>query len=131
MFEAVQPYNNMNLPVQNQYGSNPLPGQYQTSSTAGFSEILSAAMLQQAAKAQTPVDRQRIKDQFMAIFYKEMLKQVFTTPSLSGSDNDSSLTGMFSADALMDQLALKMAQSDNFSADQIFPTMAERTGQTE
>ncbi|MFH1347319.1 MAG: hypothetical protein ABIH22_01385 [Candidatus Margulisiibacteriota bacterium] len=92
----------------------------------GYQEILNAQMFQRAAQATTSAERQKIKEEFLAIFYKELLKKAFKPPSFGLTENKNSLTGMFGADILADKLALELAQSKSFSIDKLFPTITER-----
>lgn len=99
--------------------------------THAYQQIINAQMLERAGQATTYTERQKIKDEFLAIFYKEILKQAFKPPKLGMSENDNSVMGMFSADVLLNQMALELAQSNAFSADNFFPALSERKIVTE
>ncbi|MCU0641385.1 MAG: hypothetical protein MUC35_04790 [Candidatus Margulisbacteria bacterium] len=63
----------------------------------------------------TATRRQQAEVEFMTIFYKEMLKQVFKTPRLSGEDEEesgfsSALTAM-NSDLLAEKMAEQMVKS--------------------
>lgn len=79
-----------------------------------YSQIMPAARSAASAK---------VKDEFLAIFYKELLKQVFKTPNLSlGEENEqnNSLTS-FNSDLMVEQLAQQLAR-DAFAGMQWLPT---------
>ncbi|KPJ69789.1 hypothetical protein AMJ44_02460 [candidate division WOR-1 bacterium DG_54_3] len=65
--------------------------------------------------------RQKVKEEFLAIFYKELLKQAFKAPSLGFANEDNSLTGSFGSDLFVERLALELAKSGAFSAENLFP----------
>ena len=54
----------------------------------------------------------KVKEEFMALFYKEILKQAFKPPT-SGFNT-------FTSDLLVEKLALELARSKSFSAEQLF-----------
>jgi hypothetical protein len=66
--------------------------------------------------------RQKVKEEFLAIFYKELLKQAFQPPKLGLEGEDNSLTGSFGSDLLVERLALELARSGAFSAENLFPS---------
>jgi Rod binding domain-containing protein len=72
-------------------------------STGSYAQLLPAARTAAGAKAQ---------NEFLAIFYKEMLKQVFKTPNLSplGEDEQANFTSNLNQDMLVDQLADQLAK---------------------
>ncbi len=88
-------------------------------------QALSAALVQQAAQARTPEEKQKIKDEFLALFYKEILKQMIKPSDLTGTDNNS-MSSTVSADIFLDRMAMELVQSNNFGGDDIFPA-GERT----
>lgn len=65
--------------------------------------------------------KQKVKEEFLAIFYKELLKQAFKPPKLSIENEDNSLTRTFGSDMLVERLALELARSEAFSAENLFP----------
>ena len=69
------------------------------------------------------MENQKVKDEFLALFYKELLKQAFKPPQpgLGQETNRSSLLGTFSSDLMLEKLALELAQSKSFRAEQLFP----------
>lgn len=70
--------------------------------------------------------KEKVTQEFMAIFYKELLKQAFKPPNLSGSKNQDSIGNTFGTDMFVEQMALELAQSKQFSASQLFPGAIER-----
>jgi Rod binding domain-containing protein len=80
---------------------------------------------QQAGLSNTPA-AQQVKTEFMAIFYKELLKQSFQSPSLSlggDDDNNPSPVKLFASDILVEKLAMELARNGAISADQLFPAV--------
>jgi Rod binding domain-containing protein len=71
--------------------------------------------------------RQKVQQEFMAIFYKELLKQSFKTPTFGLEENNSSFMSTFGSDMLIDKLALELARSQAFSAANVFPSALERS----
>jgi hypothetical protein len=71
------------------------------------------------------VSRQQVKQEFMAIFYKELLKQSFKPPKFGLEDNKSFM-GTFGSDILLDKMAMQLAADKAFSADKILPKDIER-----
>ena len=65
---------------------------------------------------------QKVKEEFLAIFYKALLKQAFKPPKLGMGDEENSLSTTFGSDLLVERLALELARSGAFSADNLFPT---------
>ncbi len=83
--------------MQGAQGINSLPSPYQMSASAA-----------------------KTKEEFLAIFYKELLKQVFKPPKFGfGEEENNSLTGVFGSDLLVERLALELAQSGAFSAQDL------------
>jgi len=75
--------------------------------------------------------RQKVQQEFMAIFYKELLKQAFKPPNLTGTNNPNSIGNTFSTDMFVEQMAKELAQSKSFSANELFPGAIERKLVTE
>jgi Rod binding domain-containing protein len=68
---------------------------------------------------------QKVKEEFLAIFYKEILKQAFSGPDLSlNGEEDSSANKIFTKDLLVEKLAQELAQRGAFSANDLFPAAA-------
>lgn len=73
-------------------------------SPLNYGHIMPAARSAAAAK---------VKDEFMAIFYKELLKQVFKGPDLSmgeEKDNANNFVSSFNSDLMVEQMAQLMVQ---------------------
>lgn len=68
------------------------------------------------------IERQKVKEEFLAIFYKEILKQSFKPPKLGVESENDSLTGTFGSDMLVERLALELARSGAFSPENLFPS---------
>ena len=69
--------------------------------------------------------REKVSQEFMAIFYKELIKQAFKPPNLTGTDNPNSIGNTFSTDMFVEQMALELARSKSFSASELFPGVTE------
>ncbi len=57
--------------------------------------------------------REKVKEEFLTIFYKEIFKQVFKAPDLSpgeDKDNSSEFVSGFNSDLMVEQMAQLMAQ---------------------
>ncbi len=85
----------------------------------------------QTQAAYGAAQKQQVTQEFMAIFYKELLKQAFKPPNLSGTNNPKSIGNTFSTDMFVEQVALELAQSKSFSANELFPGAIERKPVTE
>ena len=70
--------------------------------------------------ASSETERNKVKEEFLAIFYKELLKQAFKPPKLGLEGDDNSLTRTFGSDLLVERLALELARSGAFSAETLF-----------
>lgn len=66
-----------------------------------------------------------VKEQFMAIFYKELLKKAIKMPTFSSASQKDSMSATFASDILINKMALELAQSKSFSADNYFPAASE------
>ena len=71
-----------------------------------YSTVVPAAQTAQVSAA---------KEEFMAIFYRELLKQTFKAPDLTfksddESDQGTNISSAFASEALIDQLADQMAK---------------------
>ena len=83
----------------------------------GISPIASSGPedLYQVQPAAVSRDEQ-VKEEFMTMFYKEMLKQTFKAPKLGPVEEDDANPSAYStmtSDLMIDQLAKQMAQSAN------------------
>ncbi|MEA3494377.1 MAG: hypothetical protein U9R38_08380 [Candidatus Margulisiibacteriota bacterium] len=87
--------------------------------------IQAMAAMQNTANIQ---QREQVKDEFMAIFYKEMLKQAFKGPKFGLDEENPSFMGTYGSDMLVEKLAMQLAQSKAFAAGNILPKVAERNG---
>ncbi|MFA4843787.1 MAG: hypothetical protein WC632_02405 [Candidatus Margulisiibacteriota bacterium] len=85
-------------------------------SASSYAQLLPAARTAAGARAQ---------NEFMAIFYKEMLKQVFKTPNLSplSEEDQTNFASNLNQDMLIDQLAEQMAKTA--IASQAWPASRE------
>lgn len=65
--------------------------------------------------AQYP-NQQKVKEEFLAIFYKEILKHSFKQPNfgIAGEDKES-FSSVFTSDLMVGRLALELARSKSFS----------------
>jgi len=69
-------------------------------------------LLLQAQSARTLEDREKVKNEFFTMFYKEILKQAFKPSSFGFSEeNDSSLTATYASDLFVEQMARELAQN--------------------
>jgi len=111
MFEGINPV----TPIQ---GISGMPGIQGMEDTRDLQALMTYRSLGAASEA----ERSRVKEEFLAVFYKELLKQAFKPPRL-GVDNEenNSMTTTFGSDLLVERLALELAQSGAFSAENIFP----------
>lgn len=90
----------------------------------GISPIINTDLIKRAQQATSDSERQKIKEEFLAIFYKEILKQTFQEPNLSPAeekDNANSFGSAFSNDMLLNQMALELARTKSFSAATVLP----------
>jgi Rod binding domain-containing protein len=84
------------------------------SSAGSSNQILPAAL---AARNASGANAAKVKEEFAALFYKEMLKQAFKAPDLSMGDEESGQSG-FSAintDLMIERLASELAKKGSFS----------------
>ncbi|MBU1026514.1 MAG: hypothetical protein KKA31_02170 [Candidatus Margulisbacteria bacterium] len=96
------------------------------------SDSLSMRILEsyQSSGAAATTDKQKAQEQFLAIFYKEILKQTFKAPSFSISkDEDASLSKVFSSDLMVEQMAIELAKNGAFSAQDIMPVDIQKVEQ--
>lgn len=103
-----------------------LEGIYGIQGIQDTQSIVNMQVLRQLGQAQAS---QKVKDEFMAIFYKELLKQAFKPPNVGfsgeGENSSNSIAAVFSSDLLVEKMALELAQSRAFSVDDIFPGVIE------
>lgn len=89
----------------------------------GVSASSDPAALQEARQATTAQEREKVKEEFLAIFYKELLKKVFKAPNLSiekkEDNNISSMLSNFNADLMVEKMAMDLAkqQVSNFDPE--------------
>ncbi|PIS29993.1 hypothetical protein COT42_03875 [Candidatus Saganbacteria bacterium CG08_land_8_20_14_0_20_45_16] len=84
--------------------------------------ISSATLLQKARELSKQADKEKAKEEFLALFYKELLKQVFKPQDFGFGEEKNSTTAVFSSDLLVGQLALELARSRALSAAQVLPS---------
>jgi Rod binding domain-containing protein len=64
----------------------------------------------------TAEDASKAKEEFLTIFYKELLKQAFKTPKFGmGEEENDSFSNVFTSDLLVEKMALELARSKAFS----------------
>jgi len=65
----------------------------------------------------------KVQNEFVTIFYKELLKQVFKTPDFSIGDNEkeSNVFSAFNSDMMAEQLAQQLAQKALLSQQWVLP----------
>lgn len=81
--------------------------------------VRSAGVLERAQNARTTEEKQQVKQEFLALFYKEILKQAIKPPSFTGSDNTTTISSTFAGDLLLQKMALELAQSKGLGAEVI------------
>lgn len=64
---------------------------------------------------------QQVKEEFLALFYKELLKQAFKPSSLGFSDENNSISQVFGPEVLIDKMAREMVKNQSF--EQIMPAV--------
>jgi len=90
--------------------------------TSMMQSIIDAKLLQRADQATTMTERQKVKDEFLALFYKEILKQAFDSPSFSTyGEEENSMSAMFTSDIMVGKMAEQLVKSKAFSAENFFP----------
>lgn len=65
--------------------------------------------------------RSEAEDEFMAIFYKEILKQALKPPKFSIDEESDSFGSSIVSDYMMDQMAMELAQTKSFAAENFIP----------
>lgn len=69
-------------------------------------------LLLQARSAQTIEEREKVKNEFFTMYYKEILKQAFKPSSFGfAEESESSLTAMYASDLFVEQMARELAQN--------------------
>lgn len=91
-----------------------------------YNNIADVEMLRQAGFVVRDQNTLKVKEEFMALFYKELLKQAIKPPNFSGTDGNNSISSMYTSDILLDKLAVELTKNQAFSADNLFPAVAER-----
>lgn len=71
---------------------------------------------------------QQVKEEFLALFYRELLKQSFQAPSLSinGEEDTNNLPRQLSSDIFVEHMAQELAKSGAISLDQVLPPEANK-----
>lgn len=113
MFEGVSAVN----PIADLQGVQGM----QAASASQRLRQMQAVLASPQMSAATIEDRQKVKEEFLAVFYKELLKQAFKPPKLGMDEDDNSLTNAFGSDLMVERMALELAQSGAFSARDLFP----------
>ncbi|MBI5399136.1 hypothetical protein HZB07_00770 [Candidatus Saganbacteria bacterium] len=91
--------------------------------------VSDSGLLERAKIARTDDERQEIKEEFLSLFYKEVLKNFIHPPQISLSDEkEASMGSLFASDMLVNQMALELARSKAFSAADLFPDQNLKTG---
>lgn len=72
--------------------------------------------------------REKVQQEFMAIYYKEILKQAFKTSDFSLDKENASFFQTFGKDLLVEQMAMELARSKAYSAQNIFPSTFKKDG---
>lgn len=92
----------------------------------GYQDMMIAQMLQKAGQAGTLQQREQVKDEFLVVFYKELLKQAFA-PSTFGVDEEKNTFGsLVGNDLMVEKLAKELVDSQAFSAENVLPALVER-----
>lgn len=91
-------------------------------------EAFLALQKYQSAAANDIQVRQKVQEGFLAIFYKELLKQAFK-PSRLGltTENENSLTAIYGSDIMLDKLSEELVQNKALSQellDSLLPSTA-------
>jgi Rod binding domain-containing protein len=79
--------------------------------------------LQNARQAATVQEKEKVKEQFLAVFYKELLKKVYKAPNLSlggeEENNSNSTLSTFTSDLLVEKMAMELAKNQilNFNPE--------------
>lgn len=74
---------------------------------------------------------QKVKEEFLTYFYKEILKQAIKMPDLSlGENENNSVSKIFTSDLMAEKLAQELVQSGAFSPAALFPSIAENRTET-
>jgi Rod binding domain-containing protein len=98
----------------------------QSLSGIGMQERQLIQAMQGVQATQGGQGREKVEQEFVAIFYKELLKQAFKTPSFGLDESSNSMYSTFGSDMMVEKLALELAKSNAFSAQNIFPADIER-----
>lgn len=90
-------------------------------SISGISGMTDLGQMQVMLEAARQSGQTKVQEEFMAVFYKELLKQAFTTPSFSIDDEEENNTfkSSFTNDLMVDKLALEMARRQAFSFQKV------------
>jgi len=100
---------------------------------ADNTEALLALQKYQATAADNIQVRQKVQEQFLAIFYKELLKQAFNPSKLGLTDeNESSLTATYGSDIMLSKLSEELVKNKALSQgllDSLLPKDANSQSQ--
>ena len=72
-----------------------------------------------------PMSDERVKQEFLAIFYKELLKKAFKAPNFGTANEHNSLTTLYASDLMINKLALQLAASKGYSSQDVMPIPTE------
>lgn len=72
-----------------------------------------------------PLSDEKVKQEFLAIFYKELLKKAFKAPNFGGNNDKNSLTTLYASDLMINKLAMQLAASKGYASDDIMPLPAK------
>ncbi|OGC06266.1 hypothetical protein A3H38_01005 [candidate division WOR-1 bacterium RIFCSPLOWO2_02_FULL_46_20] len=85
-----------------------------------------AQALQKAGQASTLQQREQVKDEFLVIFYKELLKQAFAPPTFGVAEEKNSFGSLVGNDLMIEKLAMELAESRAFALENVLPALVER-----
>ena len=104
---------------------------------ANNTEALLALQKYQPAAANDIQVRQKVQEEFLAIFYKELLKQAFKPSKLgltNEDENENSLTTTYGSDIMLDKLSEELVQNKALSQgllDSLLPSAANSESPTQ
>ncbi|MFH1361194.1 MAG: hypothetical protein ABIH69_00840 [bacterium] len=80
----------------------------------GELEDVAAVLMQRANQAKTLSDRAKVKDEFLALFYKALLKKTFKPESFGFGESANSFSTTYATDLLVEKLARDLAKKQSF-----------------
>ena len=97
---------------------------------SGANQIKALNPLTGVAPAARAAANNKVRDEFLTIFYKELLKQVFKAPNFNptgnseenGQVNEFNFGTAFGQDLMLDQLAEQLVKNAKLNAQLIAPT---------